>query len=179
MVFGFLTHKNEKIDQKQQWKQFLWKNAKTNKQISNHVINKQTTKQNHKALEVLMHGHVVMHMHEYPFSPICHLRLRWYPYRIRYRSWAFKPSWEAFQAVGECTNPVPNPIRISPQTQVTCGWKRVLMHMHYNMSMHQYFLYFVILFGAFKPSWEAFQAVGEWINHLHHVHHSGITISTF
>ena len=49
VVFGFLTHKNEKIDQNQQWKQFGWKNAKTNKQISNHIINKQTTKQSHKA----------------------------------------------------------------------------------------------------------------------------------
>ena len=49
MVFGFLTHKNEKIDQKQHWNQFVWKNAKTNKQISNHIINKQTTKQSHKA----------------------------------------------------------------------------------------------------------------------------------
>ena len=45
----FLTHKNEKIDRKQQWKQFEWKNAKTSKQISNHIINKQTTKQSHKA----------------------------------------------------------------------------------------------------------------------------------
>ena len=31
---------------------------------------------------------------------------------------------------------------------------------------------------AFKLSCEAFQAVGECTNHLHHVHHSGITIST-
>ena len=30
---------------------------------------------------------------------------------------------------------------------------------------------------AFKPSCEAFQAVGECTNHLHHVHHSKITIS--
>ena len=44
--------------------------------------------------------------------------------------------------------PVPKPIRISPQTQVTCGWKRVLMHKHYNISMHQYFLCFVTLFGC-------------------------------
>ena len=43
---------------------------------------------------------------------------------------------------------VPNPIRISPQTQVACMWKRVLMHKHYNMSMHQYFLCFVTLFGC-------------------------------
>ena len=49
VVFGFLTHKKEKIDQKQQWKQFVWKNAKTNTQISKHIINKQTTKQSHKA----------------------------------------------------------------------------------------------------------------------------------
>ena len=32
-------------------------------------------------------------------------------------------------------------------------------------------------FRTFKPSSEAFQAVGECTNHLHHVHHSGITIS--
>ena len=31
---------------------------------------------------------------------------------------------------------------------------------------------------AFKPSCEAFQAVGECTNHLHHVHLFGITIST-
>ena len=31
---------------------------------------------------------------------------------------------------------VPNPIGISLQTHVTCGWRRVLMHKHYNMSMH-------------------------------------------
>ena len=31
---------------------------------------------------------------------------------------------------------VPDPIRKSPQTQVTCGWRRILMHKHYNMSMH-------------------------------------------
>ena len=30
---------------------------------------------------------------------------------------------------------------------------------------------------TFKPSSEAFQAVGERINHLYHVYHSGITIS--
>ena len=30
---------------------------------------------------------------------------------------------------------------------------------------------------TFKPSKEAFQAVGECTNHLHHVYHSGITIS--
>ena len=31
---------------------------------------------------------------------------------------------------------------------------------------------------AFKPSCEPFQAVGEYTNHLHHVHHFEITIST-
>ena len=30
---------------------------------------------------------------------------------------------------------------------------------------------------TFKPSSKAFQTVGECTNHLHHVHHSGITIS--
>ena len=32
--------------------------------------------------------------------------------------------------------------------QVTCGWKRVLMHKHYNLSMYQYFLCFVTWFGC-------------------------------
>ena len=32
--------------------------------------------------------------------------------------------------------------------QVSCGWKRVLMNKHYNMSMHQYFLCFVTFFGC-------------------------------
>ena len=31
--------------------------------------------------------------------------------------------------------------------------------------------------GTFKPSSEAFQAVGERTNHLHHIYHSGVTIS--
>ena len=48
VVFGFLTHKKEKIDQKQQ-KKYEWKYAKTNKQISTYTINNQTTKQSHKA----------------------------------------------------------------------------------------------------------------------------------
>ena len=55
--------------------------------------------------------------------------------------------WKASHEGLKTLTLVPNPIRISPQTQVTCGWKRVLMHKHYNMSMHQYFLYFVTLFG--------------------------------
>ena len=50
MVFGFLTHKNEKIDQKQYQRQFVWKNAKTNKHISNHIINKQTTKEKSQSI---------------------------------------------------------------------------------------------------------------------------------
>ena len=57
---------------------------------------------------------------------------------------AWKDSHESLKAL----TPVPNPIRISPQTQVTCGWKRVLTHKHYNMSMHQYILCFVTLFGC-------------------------------
>ena len=32
---------------------------------------------------------------------------------------------------------------------------------------------------AFKPSTEAYQTGGECINHLHHIHHSEISISTF
>ena len=57
---------------------------------------------------------------------------------------AWKASHEGLKAL----TLIPNPIRISPQMQVTCGWKRTLMHKHYNMSMHQYFLCFVTLFGC-------------------------------
>ena len=32
--------------------------------------------------------------------------------------------------------------------QVTYGWKRVLMHKHYNLSMYQYFLCFVTWFSC-------------------------------
>ena len=48
-------------------------------------------------------------------------------------------AWKASHEGLKAQTLVPNPIRKSPQTQVTCGWKRVLMHKHYNMSMHQYF----------------------------------------
>ena len=44
-------------------------------------------------------------------------------------------AWKASHKGLKALTPVPNPTRISPQTQVTCGWKRVLMHKHYNMSM--------------------------------------------
>ena len=47
VVFGFLTYKKEKIDQNQL--KMNEKNAKTKKQISTNTINKQTTKQSHKA----------------------------------------------------------------------------------------------------------------------------------
>ena len=57
---------------------------------------------------------------------------------------AWKASHEGLKAL----TPAPNPIRIWPQTQVMCGWKRVLMHKHYNMSMHQYFLCIVTLFSC-------------------------------
>ena len=56
--------------------------------------------------------------------------------------------WKASHEGLKSLTPIPNPIRISPQTQVKCGWKRVLMHKHYNISMHQYFLYFMTLFGC-------------------------------
>ena len=57
---------------------------------------------------------------------------------------AWKASHESLKAL----TPIPNPIRKSPQTQMTYGWKRLLTHKHYNMSMHQYFLCFVTLFGC-------------------------------
>ena len=40
--------------------------------------------------------------------------------------------WKASYEGLKVLTPVPNPIRISPQTQVMCGWKRVLMHKHYK-----------------------------------------------
>ena len=57
-------------------------------------------------------------------------------------------AWKASREGLKALTPIPNPIRKSPQTQVTCGWKRVLMHKHYNMSMHQFFLYFVTVFDC-------------------------------
>ena len=47
---------------------------------------------------------------------------------------------------------------------VTCVWGDILIGLGTRVM-------------TFKPSSEAFQAVGECTNHLHHVHHSGITIS--
>ena len=46
---------------------------------------------------------------------------------------------------------------------VTCVWDDFLIELGMGVR-------------AFKPSCEAFQAVGECTNHLHYVHHSGITI---
>ena len=46
------------------------------------------------------------------------------------------PVWQASTKGLEATTLVPNPIGISPQTHVMCGWRRVLMHKHCNMSMH-------------------------------------------
>ena len=45
-------------------------------------------------------------------------------------------AWKASHEGLKARTLVPNPIRKSPQTQVTCGWKRVFMHKHYNMSMN-------------------------------------------
>ena len=47
-----------------------------------------------------MHGYVVMLMHEYPSSPIYHVRLGDIPIGLGTRVKTFKPSSEAFQAVG-------------------------------------------------------------------------------
>ena len=46
------------------------------------------------------------------------------------------PVWQASTKGLEATTLVSNLIRISPQMHVTCGWRGVLMHKHYNMSMH-------------------------------------------
>ena len=48
---------------------------------------------------------------------------------------------------------------------VTCVWGDILIGLGTGVR-------------AFKPSCEAFQTVGECPNHLHHIHHSGITTST-
>ena len=48
---------------------------------------------------------------------------------------------------------------------VTCVWGDILIGLGAGVR-------------AFKPSCEAFQTIGECANHIHHVHHSGITIST-
>ena len=55
------------------------------------------------------------------------------------------PVWQASTKGFEAITLVPNPIGISPQMHVTCGWRGVLMHKHYNMSTHQYFLCFVTM----------------------------------
>ena len=47
---------------------------------------------------------------------------------------------------------------------VTCIWSDILIGLGMKVR-------------TFKPSSEAFQAIGECTNHLHHVHRSGITIS--
>ena len=48
---------------------------------------------------------------------------------------------------------------------ITCVWGHILIGLGAGVR-------------AFKPSCDAFQAVGECTNHLHHIHHSGITILT-
>ena len=55
------------------------------------------------------------------------------------------PVWKVSPEGLKVTTIVPNPLGISPQTQVSCTWRRVHMHKHYNMSIHQYFLCFVTL----------------------------------
>ena len=46
------------------------------------------------------------------------------------------PVWQASPEGLKVITIVPNPLGISPQTQVWCGWRRVHMLKHYNMSMH-------------------------------------------
>ena len=52
-----------------------------------------------------------------------------------------------------------------------------LFHPHVTCVWGDFLIGLGMWVRAFKPSCEAFQAVGECTNHLHHVHHSGITIS--
>ena len=67
------------------------------------------------------------------------------------------PAWQASTKGLKAKTIVPNPLGISPQTHVPCGWRRVLMHKHYNMFMHLYFLCFVTLIGCVLfviiPAW--------------------------
>ena len=58
------------------------------------------------------------------------------------------PVWQTSTEGLKVATLVPNPIGISPQTHVTCGWWRILTHKHYNISMHEYFLCFVTLLGC-------------------------------
>ena len=50
------------------------------------------------------------------------------------------PVWQASLESLKVTTIVPNPLGISPQRHVPCGWRRAHMHKHYNMYMHSYFL---------------------------------------
>ena len=63
----------------------------------------------------------------------------WWRWLVRSPT-AWKASLESLKVL----TLVPNPTGISPQTHVMCGWRRVLMHKHYNMSMHSYFLCLVV-----------------------------------
>ena len=71
-------------------------------------------------------------------------------------------AWKALPEGLKALTLVLNPKRISPQMHVTCGWRWVLMHKHYNMSIYQFFLYFVtmldcVLFASL--SWKLFLSV--------------------
>ena len=52
-----------------------------------------------------------------------------------------------------------------------------LFHPHVTCIWGDFLIGLGMRVKAFKPSCEAFQAVGECTNYLHHVHHSRITIS--
>ena len=58
------------------------------------------------------------------------------------------PVWQASLESLKVTTIVPNPLGISPQRHVPCGWRRAHMHKHYNMYMHSYFLCNVTLIGC-------------------------------
>ena len=71
-------------------------------------------------------------------------------------------AWQASPEGLKALTLVSNSIGISPQTHVTCGWKGVLMHKYYNMSMHQYFLCFVTMLDCMlfaSLSWKLFAFV--------------------
>ena len=55
----------------------------------------------------------------------------------------------------------------------------ILLHPHVTCVWGDFLIGSGTRVRTFKPSTEAFQVVGECTNHLHHVHHSEITISIF
>ena len=105
-VFGFLTQKQVKIDQKQC--KNIQSKQQTNKQklstLTREITQKHITNQCHKTQEVLMHGHVVILMHEYLSSPTRTCIWGDIPIGLGTSVVTVKPYAEACQTSGECIN---------------------------------------------------------------------------